>query len=450
MSRPLRTIVVLVTVATVALGMTGCQTARVGARCRTTDFGQTATQILRCKQGRWRVLMTKAQYVQLLIAIRNNTTTTTAPAPPTTTTAPLPPPPPPILPAYALSVGAWNTCAVKSDALQCIGLNDVGQFGNGTSTPSTTAWVSSGITDAVDVASALDATCVIRRDGTLWCWGNGHLSGLGIGYGLDAVQVPIRLDGLTGVTQVSMGTYGSCAVLEDHTVRCWGQPYLRGDGSTDGQIAWTPVVASISSVAKVSVGIQHACALKLDGTVWCWGHGAAGALGNGSGSNVDVPTQVSGIVDAVDIAVNDNSSSCAVHATGAVSCWGSDANNNLGDGSSAHTDRFTPNLVIGISDATRVIMNSDVSCALRSGGEILCWGNGGSGALGNGSWDESASPVPVTGITNAASLSAKGETVCAQLADHAARCWGRNDYGQLAGGFTSFGEATPVTVIGLP
>jgi len=86
----------LVAVATLATGLTGCRTQRIGARCNTRDFAQTATQILQCKAGRWRVLMTKGQYVQLMIALKARSTTTTTPPtttiPATTTTAPAPPP----------------------------------------------------------------------------------------------------------------------------------------------------------------------------------------------------------------------------------------------------------------------------------------------------------------------------------------------------------------------
>lgn len=65
---------------------------RAGARCRTTDFGDDGTYVLRCQNGRWIRAATKAQVAQLIVSIlqarTTTTTTTTTIAAPTTTRAP--------------------------------------------------------------------------------------------------------------------------------------------------------------------------------------------------------------------------------------------------------------------------------------------------------------------------------------------------------------------------
>lgn len=62
-----------------ALGTTGCQPARVGARCATTDWGEQGAWVLRCVRGRWQRTMTKATAARAIMALRSS-------APPTTTT----------------------------------------------------------------------------------------------------------------------------------------------------------------------------------------------------------------------------------------------------------------------------------------------------------------------------------------------------------------------------
>lgn len=115
-----RAAVSLVVVAVAAGGLSSCEVARAGQRCRTTKLAQDQTHVLACRRGRWTRVMTKAQAGSILaeLAARNTTTTapttTTQPAStttstePTTTTTTLPPTPTITrLAAYPLSA-SWD------------------------------------------------------------------------------------------------------------------------------------------------------------------------------------------------------------------------------------------------------------------------------------------------------------------------------------------------------
>ncbi len=76
------------------------------------------------------------------------------------------------------------------------------------------------------------------------------------------------------------------------------------------------------------------CALLADGTIKCWGNNAVGQLGDTTTTNRNTPVSVSGISNAIDIAIgNPNASAsatvCAVLSTGGVKCWGYGGNGQL-------------------------------------------------------------------------------------------------------------------------
>ena len=134
---------------------------------------------------------------------------------------------------------------------------------------------------------------------------------------------------------------------------------------------------------------------------------------------------------------------CALAAEGQVDCWGENGSGTLGDGTTESSD--VPVQVSGITNATQVTAGNDGACALLSDGHIDCWGDNGSGELGEGSSDV---PVQVSGITNAAEVTAGNDDACALLADGHIDCWGGGGLGELGDGTTESSDV-PVQVSGI-
>ena len=145
-----------------------------------------------------------------------------------------------------------------------------------------------------------------------------------------------------GRTAVSIATgyYHSCAVLDNGSIVCWGaddQGQL-GNGGYSTSDQSSPSIAVDLGVGRTAVtvtaGRDHVCALLDDGSVKCWGDDLEGQLGaglhgstnsNGFGYDSDEPTPVLLPTGRTAIAVEANyRHTCAILDDGSLTCWGSD------------------------------------------------------------------------------------------------------------------------------
>lgn len=250
--------------------------------------------------------------------------------------------------------------------------------------------------------------------------------------------------------EVSAGYFHTCAVTTRGAAMCWGYGARGrlGNGSSDDALTPTVVTGLESGVASVAVGSSHACAVTVSGGVKCWGSGSLGQLGNGDTSYQDTPVDVIGLSSGVASLSAGNGHTCALMTGGAVKCWGSAFNGQLGDGS--NTSSSTPVDVVGLSGVASLSAGGSHTCVVTTGGAAKCWGAGGSGRLGNGSSSDSSSPVDVVGLSSGvASLSAGGKHTCAVTTSGAAKCWGLGSNGVLGNGSSSGIHNTPDDVAGL-
>ena len=273
--------------------------------------------------------------------------------------------------ASAVSATGGNGCAIVTGGrVVCwgadgsdgtMGLSRLGPFGPRNLPPRQVA----GVKEAVRLSYGYDHICALLKGGSVSCWGqntageSGH--GAFPGDTEDVTVPPGLVPGITTATAVSAGDGSTCALLSDHTVRCWGDDAFGelGNGGSPGPrtVHESPVaVDGIAGATAISVGGLHACAIVSGGHVWCWGENGNGELGDGRSSHGHsgnpqagdfsaVPVEVRGLADAVAIAAG-SWHTCALLRSGTVECWGSDAYEQLGNG--RRTDSATPVKVTGL------------------------------------------------------------------------------------------------------
>lgn len=295
------------------------------------------------------------------------------------------------------------------------------------------------------VVSGQDHTCALLEDHTVRCWGAGASGQLGNG-GTTNVAAPVRVLLLQGAIDVAAGLSHTCALLDGGTVRCWGAGASGRLGNGGSTSSLEPVtVSGLTGATSIAAGANHTCATLSDGTARCWGNNTSGQLGNGTTTNSNVAVPVTGLTTVVGVAAGATNT-CAVLSNGTARCWGANASGQLGNGSTAGST--TPVTVSGLTTVTDVAVGGAHSCARLADGAVRCWGRGGSGELGNFASSNASTPV-VAWVNGVAAISLGDRHSCATRTDGTARCWGAGAAGQLGNGATLTAVTAPVAVTGL-
>jgi len=175
-----------------------------------------------------------------------------------------------------------------------------------------------GVKVASVTASAFD-TCIVSQDGQLKCWGeNGSnilwpfaepLEYYGWQPGQMGDSLPFFDLGNTRVLAVAVGYHSICLLLQDRSVKCWGNKWgLMGQGNDQPwlgkPLSGVPPIdfGAGEVVRQLSMTHTHACVVLAGERVKCWGDNSAGALGYGdTNDRGDGPNEMGDFLPYVEI-----------------------------------------------------------------------------------------------------------------------------------------------------
>jgi alpha-tubulin suppressor-like RCC1 family protein len=362
----------------------------------------------------------------------------------------------------ATAAGSQHLCALSSaGGIACNGYNGTGQLGDGErTTQGVPPPAIAGLSGVGAIATGAAHTCAVVADG-VECWGDNRFGQLGDGT-LAARSRPVRVVGVGSAIAVAAGEVHSCALLADHTAMCWGgnETGQIGDAMRAGPIAPPSRVvhddgSPLTDIAQIAAAGEHTCAIAGAGAVWCWGSNHQRQVGADPSTcfNCGTPVAVPLPPGVVELALGGNHS-CALNADRTLMCWGASDNGERGDGTIDTTPTPTP---VGapqvLMNVDRVAAFGDFACAIQRGGTATCWGGGRNGEMGDGTYSGRRAPEAAVKASGVTVLATGSEHACA-LASGGLTCWGASYHGQAGpagrGGYVNSALPAVVPLAGSP
>ena len=337
--------------------------------------------------------------------------------------------------------------------------------------------------EPVEVSSGAYHTCVRYNNNAVKCFGDGATGQLGSGSTADLGDVTTEQGGNlpfvnlgTGRTAKALATgfYHSCAILDNNTLKCWGQNTYgqlglgditaRGDGAGEmGDALPTVNLGAGRTALKVSAFGYVTCVILDNNATKCFGRNNYGQLGQSDIANRGTSAaQMGDTLLAVNFGTGRTATkigggldfTCARLDNATVKCFGranngqigSGNNVTLGDSAGEMGDSLVAvNLGTGRT-AVNIASGYSHSCVMLDNSTVKCFGRNQSGQLGLGdattrggtaaSMGDGLPAVPFGGGFVASQLVMGRQMSCAMNATGAVRCWGLNSTGQLLIGST--------------
>jgi alpha-tubulin suppressor-like RCC1 family protein len=277
--------------------------------------------------------------------------------------------------------------ACKTDnTLFSWGKNNYGQLGLGYTTP-----MGTGITTPTQIGtdSDWDKTAVgnshaiaVKTSGTIWAWGASGYGQLGLGSSSGNRNTPAQIGTDSDWSSIGCGVTHSFGIKKDGTIYSWGNNENGrlglGYASTYGPNIPTQI-GSDSDWNKVYGGTAFTLALKTNKTIWSWGKNYDGQLGHGGSTDRSTPKQIGTDSEWTGISAGDKHG-LGCKTNGTIYSWGSSNYGQLGFGNTA--TKRTPTQIGTDSNWVQISAGFEHSLGLKTNSSIYSWGKNNYGQLG--------------------------------------------------------------------
>ncbi len=360
-------------------------------------------------------------------------------------------------------IGDYHMLLLHADgSVTSWGRGDSGQLGRGQadrSNPAPAKIAALG-TDVVAVTAGGQLSAAVKRDGSVWVWGNVS-DGL-IGSNTSGGQFryePVQVPGLSGIVSVLAATNGYSLYATDGNGQVWAWGYDSGYGNlglgpNGPQQRGQPLpVAGATGIVQLAVTGTQMIGRRQDGSLIGWG----------SNSVRDNPMQaVSAATDPLGVTALRPTGLAFIDATatgnaaglyygiknGQALAWGDTSSGMLTCGQENAQTAAQPYTIKNLANLRQIAAGGGSALFVDGAGSVFACGQGANGLLGDGTtvstkWDSvpanaKVGPVQVQGLPGPVSHVFAGAFAAAALMpDGAVYTWGRTDGGVLGNGVTT-------------
>ncbi|TCM99392.1 alpha-tubulin suppressor-like RCC1 family protein [Paenibacillus sp. BK033] len=325
------------------------------------------------------------------------------------------------------------------------GSNSSGTLGLGDTVDRTTPTLIPNLNNITKLVVGGTQVFAFSQDGTVYAWGQNSAGELGAGE-TNPHYSPIVVPTLKDAKDIFTGKNASFAIVSDGSISAWGSNSAGQLGLGDTTNRTSPTKVDFSSfagkVSNLSVGTNHSLALMDDGTVLAWGANESGQLGQGNTTSQLRPIKVPGLQNVVQVEAGE-SYSLALTKNGGVQAWGLNSSGQLGLGNS--TSKLSPTPITNLSNVVKIFAGVSNSSAITASKSIYTWGINTSGQLGVGDLVTRNTPTFINGFEDLESLTMGNGHVLTTLNDGSIKVWGHNSNGQLGIGDKT-NRTTPVVL----
>ena len=201
----------------------------------------------------------------------------------------------------SVSIGNNYTVAIRTDgSLWAWGDNRYGRLGDGTVTNQYKPILIWSQGSWRNVSVGYNHTLAAKADGTLWAWGGNQSGKLGdstvttFDANNNTIEnndklLPIEI--MQDVARAEAGTNHSLAIKRDGSLWAWGNN-KSGQLGNGTNIDAAEAVKIMDDVVAAAAGNWHSIAIKTDGSLWAWGCNDNGQLGDGTNTDRNTPVKI--------------------------------------------------------------------------------------------------------------------------------------------------------------